>query len=67
MSILSIFKKKPELARDPICHMMVDPSNARASSEFEGVTYYFCAPGCKMLFEEDPGKYLSSEKPAVEM
>ena len=67
MSILSIFKKKPELARDPICHMMVDPSNARASSEFEGVTYYFCAPGCKMLFEEDPDKYLASEKPAVEM
>ena len=67
MSILSIFKRKPELAQDPICHMMVDPSNARASSEFEGVTYYFCAPGCKMLFEEDPAKHISSEKPAIEM
>ena len=37
MSILSIFKKKPELARDPICHMMVDPSKARASSEYESI------------------------------
>lgn len=67
MSILSIFKKKPEPARDPICHMMVDPSKARASSKYEDVTYYFCAPGCKMLFEEDPAKYISAEKPAVEM
>ena len=67
MSILSIFKKKPELARDPMCHMLVDPSKARASSKFEGVTYYFCAPGCKILFEEDPGKHITSEKPAIEM
>ena len=67
MSILSLFRKKPELARDPICHMMVDPSKARASSEFEGVAYYFCAPGCKMLFEEDPARHIASEKPAVEM
>ena len=47
--------------------MMVDPSKARASSEYEGVTYYFCAPGCKMLFEEDPARHIASEKPAVEM
>ena len=67
MSILSIFKRKPEVVRDPICHMMVEPSKARASSEFEGITYYFCAPGCKLLFEEDPMKHISSEKPAVEM
>ncbi len=67
MSIISIFKKKPELARDPICHMTVDVSRARAVSDYEGTTYYFCAPGCKLLFEEDPAKHISSEKPAIEM
>ena len=67
MSILSIFRKKPELAQDPVCHMMVDVSKARATSEYEGTTYYFCAPGCKLFFEEDPAKHIGSEKPAIEM
>ena len=47
--------------------MMVDVSKARATSEYEGTTYYFCAPGCKLFFEEDPAKHIGSEKPAIEM
>ena len=43
---------------DPICKMNVDPETAAAKTEYNGETYYFCAPGCKAAFEKDPVKYL---------
>jgi Cu+-exporting ATPase len=50
-----------ETHRDPICGMSVDPSTAAGRSEYEGTTYYFCAPGCKKKFDENPAKYAHSE------
>ena len=44
---------------DPVCGMMVNPSEAAGTSEYNGKTYYFCAPGCKRDFDKDPEKYLS--------
>lgn len=67
MGILDFFRKKPETAVDPVCHMTVEKANAAAISEYQGETYYFCAPGCKQMFDEDPPKYIGSEQPAVEM
>jgi len=48
------------MAKDPVCGMEVDPKTAAAKSEYKGQTYYFCAPGCKVAFEEDPQKYLKT-------
>ena len=48
------------MATDPVCGMKVDPATARHSAQYEGQTYYFCAPGCKRAFEADPAKYLGS-------
>lgn len=50
------------MVRDPVCGMMVDESKAAATYEYKGKTYYFCAPGCKVAFEKDPEKYLTSEE-----
>lgn len=47
------------MAKDPVCHMEVEESKAAAKSEYNGETYYFCAPGCKHAFDKEPGKYLS--------
>lgn len=47
-----------EMAKDLVCGMEVDPKTAPAKAEYEGKTYYFCAPGCKRAFEEQPEKYL---------
>jgi len=41
---------------------MVDPETAPAKTEYQGQTYYFCAPGCKAAFERDPEKYLKAAK-----
>ena len=38
--------------------MDVDEATAKFKSEYKGKTYYFCAPGCKKLFERDPEAYL---------
>ncbi len=45
------------MAKDPVCGMNVDEATAAATSEHEGKTYYFCAPGCKAAFDRDPDKY----------
>lgn len=45
------------MAKDPICGMTVDEKTAKLKSEYDGKTYYFCAPGCKATFDKDPEKY----------
>jgi xanthine dehydrogenase accessory factor len=49
--------EKPHVATDPVCHMEVDVATARWITEHEGETYYFCAPGCKAMFEKAPAEY----------
>ena len=52
---------------DPVCKMKVDPKKAKYVSEHNGKKYYFCAPGCRFMFQKDPEKYLASDEPAVNM
>ncbi|ASR56164.1 heavy metal translocating P-type ATPase [Cellulomonas sp. PSBB021] len=42
---------------DPVCGMSVDPSSAAATREHDGVTFYFCSPGCAAAFDADPHRY----------
>lgn len=46
------------MAIDPVCKMKVDEKTAAATSVYNGQTYYFCAVGCKKVFDKDPEKYL---------
>ena len=45
--------------KDPVCGMEIDMATAAATAEYEGQTYYFCAPGCKAAFVKEPEKYLA--------
>jgi len=47
-----------DMAIDPVCDMEVDEEEAEFKTEYKGKTYYFCAPGCKTKFEENPEKFL---------
>ncbi len=49
------------MAKDLVCGMEVDEKTAPAKSEYMGKTYYFCAPGCKKAFDENPTKYIEGE------
>ena len=53
---------QPNTARDPVCGMTVKADASGRPFEFEGVTYYFCCPGCRRAFERDPHAYLSAQK-----
>lgn len=47
----------PGEAVDPVCHMLVEVATARYKSDYNGQTYYFCAPGCKRTFEKNPQQF----------
>ena len=54
-------KPATAIAIDPVCKMEVDTANPPGgASEHEGQTYYFCAPGCKTSFDQEPQKYLAA-------
>lgn len=51
------FKSVESRAQDPVCGMYVDPQSAFVAQHL-GVTYYFCANGCRADFLADPGSWL---------
>ncbi len=50
-------------AVDPVCGMTVKADATSRPYEYEGVTYYFCCPGCRRSFERDPHAYLTPQPP----
>jgi xanthine dehydrogenase accessory factor len=50
----------PEIAEavDPVCGMTVEVGSARHKVDHDGITYYFCAPGCARAFKEDPADFV---------
>lgn len=47
-------------AVDPVCGMTVAVEAAGDAFVLDGVSYYFCCPGCRSRFEADPARYLSA-------
>ena len=45
------------MAKDLVCGMDVDEKTAKYKTTYKGKTYYFCAPGCKRLFDKAPDNY----------
>lgn len=57
---VNIFGKK-NVEIDPVCRMEVDPANPPGGKhDYNGKTYYFCSPGCRVSFSKDPEKFLKS-------
>lgn len=49
---------QPETAIDPVCGMTVTADENSRPFEYQGTTYYFCAPGCRAAFEKDPESFI---------
>jgi YHS domain-containing protein len=49
------------MAKDLVCDMEVNEKSP-LNSEYKGQKYYFCAPGCKKLFDANPEKYISKSQ-----
>jgi YHS domain-containing protein len=52
-------EEEDAMVKDPVCGMTIDENKAAGKSEYQGKTYYFCAPICKTKFDQDPGKYVN--------
>ena len=50
------------MVKDPVCGMTIDEKTAAGKSEYQGKTYYFCAPGCKKRFDQNPGSFVGKDK-----
>lgn len=50
----------PASAVDPVCPMVVPIATAKARYEWHGTTYYFCCPGCRYAFAQNPGQYAAA-------
>jgi NTE family protein len=45
---------------DPVCRMSISPGRARATLEWDGITYYFCSLECRDCFERYRDRYVPS-------
>ena len=45
---------------DPVCGMEIHPEEAAGTVEHDGRTIYFCSPGCRATFLEDPQRYAAT-------
>lgn len=46
------------MVTDPVCTMTLEPDDAVATVDHNGVTYYFCSQDCADSFAEEPEDYL---------
>ena len=44
--------------RDPVCGMELTPEAAKATSKYQGRTYYFCSLEDKEAFDDNPENYV---------
>lgn len=49
--------------KDPVCSMEVSRTTAAAEYEYQGKTYYFCAPTCRDAFSAEPERYVRRYAP----
>ncbi len=52
---------RPGVAVDPVCGMEVVIDGAQHTSEHAGTTYYFCAKGCKLDFDDAPERVMAPD------
>jgi xanthine dehydrogenase accessory factor len=50
------------VAVDPVCGMTVTIAGTTETCVHDGVTYYFCGPGCRSRFEQDASRYLEAAR-----
>lgn len=47
------------MVMDPVCKMEMEIKDMKATTEFNGKTYYFCHDSCKQKFLANPRKYIA--------
>jgi adenylate cyclase len=50
-------REPADLVRDPVCHMLLDPSRTMEHASSDGTDYWFCSRECRDAFEDEPAAY----------
>jgi len=58
---VAAYQKAEETVKCPVSGKEIKKSEAKATYEYEGKTYYFCCENCKDAFMKDPEKYAHQE------
>jgi YHS domain-containing protein len=53
------------MINDPVCGGLVYEQEAAAWIEYEGHTYVFCSPFCKLQFKQNPAYYVAAYLPSA--
>jgi Cu+-exporting ATPase len=53
---------RPEMERDPVCGMAVDPRRTPFREILDRVPYSFCSAGCRDRFRRDPDRYVAASR-----
>ena len=48
------------MVKDLVCGMDVNSKTATNKSDYKGQMNYFCSPGCKKSFDQNPEKYIKT-------
>ena len=54
----------PAEVLDPVCGMIISPTDAVGHVDHNGQTYYFCNQACLERFRADPARFLQPARPA---
>ena len=46
--------------RDPVCGMQIDPTDAAATTAYQGQVFYFCRTECQQQFDQNPQQYVKA-------
>jgi len=63
ISIVTEEERIKEMVKDLVCGMEIEETKSRATYDYEGQTYYFCAPECKDQFVDLASPQMNSELP----
>ena len=65
--VLNDHKESPIVFRDPVCGMVVSPTDDTPNTIFDGHTIYFCCEHCRSKFVSAPENYSVAEDPVCGM
>jgi len=60
---LDLPETRAETAIDLVCEMTVPADETSRPFDYQGTTYYFCSPGCRRAFENDPESFIKEIAP----
>jgi YHS domain-containing protein len=49
------------MEKDVVCGIQVDETTASNKSDYDGTTFHFCSPACKVKFDKRPEVYANSD------